>query len=639
MAKAGNTARWMLTGCLFLGVSVAAAPGNPPPTAAKMLSFQPKQEGVAISTPEADKQNDCKVEAVKGKTKGNGWVLKDGNGQILRRFFDTQETGRPDIWSYYKDGVEVYRETYVNTKDEPAQWHYRWFNAGGMKWGVDLNKDGKIDVWKAISAEEVSQEVLQALIANDFARLQALMITDAEIKSLELPAEMVSAIREKQKAAPAKFKETVGKLTGLNAKSSWVQFQTGTPTPQCLPAEQTGAKADLIRHPQGTILFTLGGKADNAQMKTEGVQTGEMILVGQAWRIVGAPEAGMSPAESKPENGIGVDSDNPKLIKLMEELSALDKQAPPGNGAEVAEHYQKRANLLDKIIAEVKPQQSDLWVRQLADSLGTVAQSNSKSAKDGMTRLLSLEDNLVKKMPGSNLTAYVAFREIQAEYSTKIATEKDFDKVQQHVAERLAKFVTDYPKADEALDALLQLGQVNEFLHEDVKAKNWYAAIVKNYADKPQAAKAAGAVKRLDLEGQPLKLAGPTLNDPNATFDIESLRGKLVVVYYWASWNKDCVGDFAKLKVLLDAEGSKGLELVCVNLDSTAQEAKSFLARSPAPGKHLHQPDGMEGKLATDYGIMMTPHIFLVGKDGKVLNRNAQLGSVEEEIRKQLGGK
>src|SRR5207249_1695135 len=125
-----------------------------------------------------------------------GWLLtlKDAGGNLLIRLMDTNGDNRPDVWAYYKDGAEVYREIDSTFTGKPDQ--YRWLNAGGMRWGYDQNRDGRIDYWKAISAEEVSQEVLQALITKDFARLRALMISEGEIKTLELPADLANRIRE-----------------------------------------------------------------------------------------------------------------------------------------------------------------------------------------------------------------------------------------------------------------------------------------------------------------------------------------------------------------------------------------------------------------------------------------------------------
>ena len=76
-------------------------------------------------------------------------------------------------------------------------------------------------------------------------------------------------------------------------------------------------------------------------------------------------------------------------------------------------------------------------------------------------------------------------------------------------------------------------------------------------------------------------------------------------------------------------------ELVCVNLDGSAEEAAAAIKRASAVGLHLHQAGGTESKLATDYGIM-GPHLFLVGKDSKVVSRNMSLSGLEDELKKQL---
>src|SRR5262249_10146726 len=98
----------------------------------------------------------------------------------------------------------------------------------------------------------------------------------------------------------------------------------------------------------------------------------------------------------------------------------------------------------------------------------------------------------------------------------------------------------------------------------------------------------------------------------------------------------ECLGDFAKLNLLLNTYGSKGLELYCVNLDNTEAEALSFLQRAPAPGKHLFQPGGLDSPLAIQYGVMVLPNTFLVNREGKIASRTVQMNNLEEEIKKLL---
>jgi len=623
----------LLAGCLLLASGVSQAWAAP--TVTQMLTYRPRQEGINYTTPTAEAEAACTVELIKGTRKGSGWLLRDGQKNPLRCYFDTNGDNKIDVWSYFKDGVEVYREIDSTYAGKPDQ--YRWLNTGGSKWGIDENRDGKIEQWKAISPEEVSQEILAALITRDFGRVQALLITDSEIKTLEIPAEQAQRIREQLKTASAKFQDTLGKLTKLSAKATWLHLET--PAPQCLPADQTGGRYDIVKYPRGTILYDVGGTND-------WLQTGELIQVGLAWRITDAPTQGAVDENatnndgSKSEPGYKIRSDNPRLLKLIEELGAMDKnEAPPmtnkPDDPSLARFHLRRADLVEKIIIEVDPKDRDPWIRQVADSLSTATQAGEPTAA---SRLTSLVKQLETKMTGTNLAAYVTYREMQADYAVKIAkgVDRSFDKIQQEWLERLGSFIQTYPKAEDTPDALLQAGMVSEFLNKDIEAKNWYGQLQKNYPDKIQGIKAGGAKNRLELEGKPLKLAAPLLTDGNIAFDVDEMHGKVAVVYYWASWNNQSAGDFAKLKGLMDSYGSKGLGVACVNLDNNAEEAREFLRKNPAPGSHLHRPGGLDSKLATDYGIMVLPQIFIIGKDGKVVSRNGQMGTLEDEIKKQL---
>jgi thiol-disulfide isomerase/thioredoxin len=170
----------------------------------------------------------------------------------------------------------------------------------------------------------------------------------------------------------------------------------------------------------------------------------------------------------------------------------------------------------------------------------------------------------------------------------------------------------------------------------DEKAKEWYAALARNHPAHPHAAKAAGAAKRLDAEGQPLEVAGPALGT-GQPFTAGSLAGKAVVVYYWASWSSSLPDDARKLKALLREYEGKGLAVVSVCLDGDPKAAAAAVAAHQIPGTVLHAPGGPDGSpLANQYGIVVVPHILVAGKDGKVVNRSAQAATVEDDVKKLL---
>src|SRR5262249_28835689 len=217
-------------------------------------------EGIVYTMRTPQEEAGCKVELDKGQGNASGWLLRDAKGLPLRRFFDSNGDGKPDVWSYYKDGVEVYREIDTTFTGKPDQ--YRWLNSAGSKWGVDDNKasrpDYRIEHWRVISAEEVSQEILQALVTKDFARLERLLITDAQVKALELPPAEANRIRELHKNAQAKFQAALAKLTGLSDKTHWLHLETAAP--QTIPADLTRGKYDIVKYAGGTILCETNGK-------------------------------------------------------------------------------------------------------------------------------------------------------------------------------------------------------------------------------------------------------------------------------------------------------------------------------------------------------------------------------------------
>ena len=91
---------------------------------------------------------------------------------------------------------------------------------------------------------------------------------------------------------------------------------------------------------------------------------------------------------------------------------------------------------------------------------------------------------------------------------------------------------------------------------------------------------------------------------------------------------------------MLSTYAAKGFELVSVNLDDRQEDASKYVQSNAVPGTVLFQSNGeqsgMTSPLATQYGIMALPSMFLVGKDGKVINRSLQINELEEAVRRAV---
>ena len=153
------------------------------PTVEYALGLVPSQKNIECSrlTPEQAKGATIKMEKEGGAT---AWVVRDSRGEVLRAFADTNADRVVDRWSYYKDGVEVYRDIDSNHNSKADQ--ARWFHSAGSRWGVDDDGNGSVDSWKVISAEETTAEIVEPLRLHSFFNHSPTTLTYANPQGVRL---------------------------------------------------------------------------------------------------------------------------------------------------------------------------------------------------------------------------------------------------------------------------------------------------------------------------------------------------------------------------------------------------------------------------------------------------------------------
>ena len=107
--------------------------------------------------------------------------------------------------------------------------------------------------------------------------------------------------------------------------------------------------------------------------------------------------------------------------------------------------------------------------------------------------------------------------------------------------------------------------------------------------------------------------SAPTLQ--GSTLSLESFRGKVVFLDFWASWCAPCAISLPVLDALSDEFGSDHFQVVAVNVDRDPRQARDFLAKRPVGYPSVSDPDG---KLPVQFGLQTMPTSFLIDREGVI---------------------
>jgi thiol-disulfide isomerase/thioredoxin len=129
------------------------------------------------------------------------------------------------------------------------------------------------------------------------------------------------------------------------------------------------------------------------------------------------------------------------------------------------------------------------------------------------------------------------------------------------------------------------------------------------------------------------KLIDFTLPDKNGTeFKLSSLKGKYVLVDFWASW---CVPCRAENPFLLKAYAElkdKNFEIVGVSLDDTKANWLKAVEQDKLPWTQVSDVKGFKTEIAVRFGITAIPQNVLIDPDGKVIAKDLRGEDVNKKI-------
>jgi len=170
---------------------------------------------------------------------------------------------------------------------------------------------------------------------------------------------------------------------------------------------------------------------------------------------------------------------------------------------------------------------------------------------------------------------------------------------------------------------------------EGAKQAELFKRVVKDYPGSGVAKMVEANLKKLEAVGKPFDLEF-TEAIKGTTVSMKDLKGKVVVVDFWATWCGPCIAEMPKMKKLYAEYKDKGVEFIGVSLDNPKEEGgldklKEYVSQNGITWPQYYQGKGWESDFSRSWGIDAIPAVFVVDTQGKIHSIDAR-GKLEEMI-------
>lgn len=132
----------------------------------------------------------------------------------------------------------------------------------------------------------------------------------------------------------------------------------------------------------------------------------------------------------------------------------------------------------------------------------------------------------------------------------------------------------------------------------------------------------------------------PDLEVPNREGKLQklsSLRGKVVLIDFWASWCRPCRMENPNVVKAYDQYKDKGFTIYSVSLDNSKDKwLEAIKADNLKWDNHVSELKGWQSEAAKAYGVNSIPRTFLLDKDGKIVASNLRGPALEEKLAELL---
>ncbi len=126
----------------------------------------------------------------------------------------------------------------------------------------------------------------------------------------------------------------------------------------------------------------------------------------------------------------------------------------------------------------------------------------------------------------------------------------------------------------------------------------------------------------------------PTVKGDSLT--LESFKGKVIVLDFWASWCPPCKAANRELVKLYDKYKARGFEIFSVSIDESKKDWQKAITRQKITWVQVNDPRGWDAQTAIRWNIYQLPTTYLINKKGDVVSIDLDGKALDENVKKLL---